>query len=56
MSKFFPHFPIATTDFGLSCQNETKVQEMNKDPLRYRGYWKVRPVVCLLQSGEVSEY
>lgn len=54
MSKYFPHLPIAQTDFSLSCQNDTKVQEMNNDPLRYKGYWKVRPVVCLLQTGEVS--
>lgn len=52
LSKFFPYFPVAPTDFSLSCQNENKVHEMNRDPLRYKGYWKVRPVVCLLQSGE----
>jgi len=27
MNKFFPHFPIAATDFRLSCQNEAKVRD-----------------------------
>ncbi|KFM62829.1 Monoglyceride lipase, partial [Stegodyphus mimosarum] len=52
LNKFMPHFPVAVSDFGLSCQNEKKVEEMKNDPLRHHGYWKMRPVMCLLESGQ----
>ncbi|XP_054709123.1 monoglyceride lipase-like [Uloborus diversus] len=52
LSKYLPHFPIAFTDFSLACQNAQKVSQMDADPLMFHGYWKVRPVNCLLQSGE----
>jgi len=48
LNKLAPTFPIVATDFKLCCRDDERIEFMKNDPLRYKGWWRVGPILNLL--------
>ncbi|XP_015930038.1 monoglyceride lipase [Parasteatoda tepidariorum] len=52
INKFFPHFPLIRCDYALISQNKKNVEVMQNDPMRFKSYWQVRPILALIEGAE----
>lgn len=57
MAKFLrwiaPQFPVGSMDLSLVCSCPENIKEMERDPLRFHGFFKAGIGACFIDASKV---